>query len=225
MPTPYVIVCEVCTRTVERTSKRAKYCSRRCRDWKRHHPGEPFPVGRQCKHCRADIDDRSLEVRFCSLLCQKRELNGTPQAPAIRDCVWCGVAFDVKHASQFYCGKSCRNIAGTVRWREANPEKAEAARLRSIPSVRAGTQRWRAQKRKTTIEVFTHDEIFTRDKWVCQLCKRPVLAELRFPDPDSPSLDHRIPLSRQGTHTRDNVQLAHLLCNVSKGAKLYAVEA
>ena len=30
------------------------------------------------------------------------------------------------------------------------------------------------------------------------------------------SLDHIIPLSQGGTHTYNNVQLAHFLCNISK---------
>ncbi|MEV6398476.1 HNH endonuclease [Streptomyces sp. NPDC051907] len=36
----------------------------------------------------------------------------------------------------------------------------------------------------------------------------------------SASLDHIIPLARQGDHTRINVQLAHLLCNLRKSDKL-----
>jgi HNH endonuclease len=38
------------------------------------------------------------------------------------------------------------------------------------------------------------------------------------PDPLSKSLDHLIPLSRGGTHEPANVSLAHLRCNVSRGA-------
>jgi 5-methylcytosine-specific restriction endonuclease McrA len=43
--------------------------------------------------------------------------------------------------------------------------------------------------------------------------------ELRWPDPDSGSLDHVIPLIAGGEHSRENTQLAHWLCNVRKGAR------
>jgi len=34
------------------------------------------------------------------------------------------------------------------------------------------------------------------------------------------SLDHRIPISRGGEHSRANAQTSHLGCNVRKGARL-----
>jgi 5-methylcytosine-specific restriction endonuclease McrA len=40
---------------------------------------------------------------------------------------------------------------------------------------------------------------------------------LRRPSPWSVSLDHIVPVSKGGTHTRDNVQAAHLRCNQAKG--------
>jgi 5-methylcytosine-specific restriction endonuclease McrA len=40
---------------------------------------------------------------------------------------------------------------------------------------------------------------------------------LAWPDPKSASLDHVRPISRGGSHTYFNVQLAHLTCNLKKG--------
>jgi 5-methylcytosine-specific restriction endonuclease McrA len=34
--------------------------------------------------------------------------------------------------------------------------------------------------------------------------------------PDAPTVDHIIPLAKGGTHTWDNVQLAHWSCNSDK---------
>lgn len=61
--------------------------------------------------------------------------------------------------------------------------------------------------------------IYKRDKWKCGICGGKVNKHLKYPHPLSPSLDHIIPLSKGGTHTRENVQLAHLRCNLSKGSK------
>ncbi len=48
----------------------------------------------------------------------------------------------------------------------------------------------------------------------------PIDRLLKYPDPDSLSLDHVMPLARGGEHAIDNVQAAHLRCNVRKGVKL-----
>lgn len=68
-------------------------------------------------------------------------------------------------------------------------------------------------------ESFSDDEIYERDDWTCQLYGKPVDPTLRWPHPMYKSLDHRVPISRGGSHTRDNVQLAHLSCNSRKGGR------
>lgn len=90
-------------------------------------------------------------------------------------------------------------------WRDANPEKN-----------RDYTRKRRALKRTTQIEPISEKIVYLRDGWICQHCKKRVNKELKWPHPKSPSLDHIIPLNKGGTHTYKNVQLAHLLCNMSK---------
>ena len=102
-----------------------------------------------------------------------------------------------KEASQKYC----------------NSEKGKEAN-------RKGAHIRRARKRSVEIENFDSFEIFERDEWVCKLCGKQVDKNLKYPDPLCPSLDHIIPLSKNGPHTRDNVQLAHLFCNLSKHDKI-----
>ena len=52
--------------------------------------------------------------------------------------------------------------------------------------------------------------VFKAAGGMCALCKTWV-------KPGNASMDHRHPLSKGGTHTWDNVQLTHLLCNLRKG--------
>ena len=66
------------------------------------------------------------------------------------------------------------------------------------------------------VEFIGPDLVYKRDGWVCGICGEPVNKDLGYPDPESASLDHIIPLATGGTHTWDNVQLAHLRCNVEK---------
>lgn len=52
----------------------------------------------------------------------------------------------------------------------------------------------------------------------CWLCGQPVDPDLRHPDPFSASIDEVVPVSRGGNqYSRDNVRLAHLLCNMRRG--------
>lgn len=71
-----------------------------------------------------------------------------------------------------------------------------------------------------TGEPFTSIEIFERDGWHCGICDEPVDRELRYPDPMSASLDHIVPLSKGGGHTRENVRCSHLGCNVRRGNRI-----
>ena len=61
--------------------------------------------------------------------------------------------------------------------------------------------------------------VIERDGNRCYICGVEVDLTLRWPDPGAPSRDHVIPLSKGGSHTLDNVKLAHLACNWAKGTK------
>lgn len=97
-----------------------------------------------------------------------------------------------------------------LRQREVNLEGYRAKRA-------AIAQRRRAAIRGAEVERFEHSEVFERDGWICQLCGDPTDWTTHFPDPLSPSLDHIVPLSRGGEHSRANTQCAHLACNIRKG--------
>jgi len=78
----------------------------------------------------------------------------------------------------------------------------------------------RARKTGATVESFTHAEIFERDAWMCGICSEPVDQALAYPHPRSSSLDHIVPLSLDGEHSRANTRLAHLDCNKRRGARV-----
>lgn len=99
-----------------------------------------------------------------------------------------------------------------AEWREAHPE-------RQAEMAREHAHRRRARLRGVEVEQFKDTEIFERDDYICQICFEPIDPFLCWPDTMSVSLDHIIPLAKQGSHTRDNVQSAHLRCNQCKGVK------
>lgn len=85
--------------------------------------------------------------------------------------------------------------------------------------IRVNRHRRRARIHNCETEQFFDTEIFERDCWVCQICGKHVDETLKHPHPRSKSLDHIVPISRGGNHTRKNVQLAHLVCNIRKQAQ------
>lgn len=74
-------------------------------------------------------------------------------------------------------------------------------------------QKRKGWKQGNVVSKVDYQSILDRDQGLCGICMRPVL-------PGQISFDHIIPLSRGGPHTIENIQLAHLRCNKSKGAKL-----
>lgn len=115
--------------------------------------------------------------------------------------------------------------AQIAEWRNSHPsDPAKAHAYRVSPQGRAQGRKHAASRRARILEAFvenfSHEEIFERDDWVCQLCGVPVDPELVWPDRLSASLDHIVPLSRGGFHSRENCQLAHLVCNIRKGGDL-----
>jgi 5-methylcytosine-specific restriction endonuclease McrA len=105
----------------------------------------------------------------------------------------------------------------------ADPEsKREASRQfgRDHPEVsRSKNHRRRAQIRGSQVEQFTDLEVFEEDDYICQLCFELIDPFLRNHHPEMASLDHIIPISKGGSHTRANVQTTHLVCNLRKGTR------
>jgi 5-methylcytosine-specific restriction endonuclease McrA len=95
------------------------------------------------------------------------------------------------------------------RYRQTHQE-AERDRCRHQNGVR------RARKHGTKIGPVSWRRIRERDGMVCHLCSGPVRkTEISY--------DHVIPLSKGGTHTEDNIKVAHWICNVRRGNRLLTV--
>lgn len=61
---------------------------------------------------------------------------------------------------------------------------------------------------------------------ICGICGRPVDVSLKVGDPMAPTIDHIIPVSRQGHASAiENLQLSHAACNRQKSDKLFRNKA
>lgn len=173
-----------------------KWCTQSCRTWGYAHPGELrvwMRTGRTCDRCGVSIDHRLPAARFCSDVCSSWARRGTPAFTSLI-CSECQASFIPKNRLQLRCSTACGRKV----------------------KVRIASQRRRALKRGVGSERFSSVEVFDRDGWRCGLCQKRVDRRLAWPHPMSASLDHLVPLSEGGDHTRANTQLAHLFCNQSK---------
>lgn len=63
-------------------------------------------------------------------------------------------------------------------------------------------------------------ELIERDGDRCHICSRQVGVSLKYPDPESPSVDHFIPRAAGGADDVSNYRVVHLRCNVLKHTKV-----
>jgi hypothetical protein len=110
------------------------------------------------------------------------------------------------------------------KWRQINPKKIKEANKKwyqeNPEKSTEKKHRRRARKLGNGYEKYNLKDIYERDNWICGICKQLIDKDLQYPDPQSKSIDHIIPLSKGGPDTFENVQLTHLICNVSKGSKI-----
>lgn len=136
-----------------------------------------------CLNCGAPI-------RRSSLFCSRAECK-----PARR-------RYEKEHApecSESGCDRPAigRGLCGShyaAVWRAENPDKSAA-----------GKQRYRARKRDAWVEDVDRSAVLERDGWRCGICGKRIPKHAKYPDPESASIDHVVPLSKGGTHEMKNV--------------------
>lgn len=85
-----------------------------------------------------------------------------------------------------------------------------------IDLLRAGRP---GETRILVVESFSKQQIIRRDNWRCQGCRRLVKPTSKPSSALHPNVDHIVPLSRGGNHTKANCQLLCHQCNMIKGAR------
>lgn len=84
------------------------------------------------------------------------------------------------------------------RWRQTNPKRRAENEARR-----------RARIRENGYEKVNYAVIAERDGYICHICGLPV-------SEDALSFDHVIPLAKGGSHTANNIKVAHKRCNFRK---------
>lgn len=186
------------------------WCTAHWTRWKRHGAptarlrGEVVDGKRICPRCEVDKPLDQWGQGACRPCINARAVDRRKANPAPRkahtpfDCAHCGMRFMGNKKQVKYCSRTC----------------ADADRNRA--NWKYLTAR-RARLRDAFVESFDRLEIFERDEWMCGICGCAIDPSVEWPDPQSASLDHILPIARGGTHSRANAQASHLTCNVRKG--------
>lgn len=211
-----IAICEVCDKAFRHEQTRhQRCCSRSCASTLTaaerglHSASTPIRYG-DCICGRTFISRQGR--RFCSPSCVPTQhlVVGSPVSTTCREC---GEVFTYPSATRprEFCSLDHRRA-----WSRRQPNYRAQRR--------AQKSRRRATLRAAEVERFTPDEIFERDRWRCMLCGKHTNRSASVPHPKAPTLDHVVPLSRGGAHTRANTQCAHFLCNSLKGDRTLNAE-
>lgn len=233
MADPTTVRCAVCPQrfAAELAKMGKRYCSDRCKQSaKRRKRGQPAREGAstplrwaKCEWCSAWFIKRTTR-KSCSSECsaaRRRHRRMTdPNRPA-------RLAAGRRRYRETFVGVAATNPSVDHRCQECDASFTtnRYSSIRKFCSkaccqrAHHRTRRHLERAAERAGEHFTVREIAARDGWICHICQR------RIPDKgswtnedDDPTIDHLVPLSRGGEHTRANVAIAHRLCNSRRGA-------
>jgi predicted transcriptional regulator len=187
----------------------------------------------KCKKCGNEIERAKTSIRRSKCCCEKckdikrqeeeREKLRSLFVGEYRKCNCCGKDFFAYHKTSIYCSESCKRKAKKMRRKERDPQyKSNQKRFKREKGYIARAKKYGCEY----VYGITIKAVFKRDNGICKICGKPCdMNDRTYGDygPNYPSVDHIIPLSRGGSHTWNNVQLAHTICNSYK-RDLYTVK-
>lgn len=238
--------CQWCECWFLANAKRA-YCSSACKSAHRAH--KSTVAVSLCNHCGAAFKPvRNAVGAYCSVDCMNNDraeqssILSRAQWPDVpehmfADCSRCGTFMGIFNANQTrslcqpctvglnYIGMpcACGQCDGEYTIERSNQRSDlcdPCVRANKRKAKRASRSRRRAMMRDATCETFKPSDIFERDQYICQLCGVLTDESAHYNDPLYPTIDHIIPLSKGGQHSRSNTQCSCRKCNVDKSDEM-----
>lgn len=183
------VICINCQRTVRRkvrhTNDVAKFCSRVC--------SYSFATYHAVRKPLVKTEIKALRLISKRIRSQKK-------------CKSCSAILLRKFVQLCRLCRSDKVQIYRKKYRKSDSFKISKRKHRSIRRARI--------RCSDGAEVFDPFEVFDRDKWQCKICSVQTPKSKRGSlDDDAPELDHIIPLSKGGAHTRANTQCLCRKCN------------
>ena len=132
-----------------------------------------------------------------------------------------------EYESQYHAANKEKDNARTRRWQADNKERNRENHWRYYAEHK-DEYLAQARMRKAKIDEYDkiqqeeYDDIFNAQKGLCAYCGTLMLGEGDSHHPDYCTMDHIVPLSRDGKHEIGNILFACRSCNSSKHAKTIA---
>lgn len=168
-----------------------------------------------CFVCEIVFTPTVMDQAYCSASCRQK-VNAS--RVYFGSCVICSSPFVGRAASRLVCYNDTCNAERIRRHMRENyarfkPDAIKNAHIR------------RARIKLNGYEIVDPIKVYERDGWTCQLCGEPVKRETTIKrDPHMASLDHIIPIVHGGSHTYNNVQCSHYVCNLRKHDRVEKVQ-
>lgn len=178
--------------------------------------GSLTPGKAMCRPCRAERAE-SKRCSACSntFPATRTSRGGKPRSTCSDACATAAMQAAARKSATRIVLRPCADCSTSTTRRGHIPLCAPCAKARRGAHYRrAGARRRGAAIAGPSLTI---EQLGARDGWRCHLCRRRVDPGLRAPHPRSRSFDHLTPVSHGGTDAPENLRLAHLRCNVSRG--------
>lgn len=163
-----------------------------------------------CRHCGGAFTTYGLAA-YCGQVCNRAAAKRRNDAVTARN--W---ARPLMCCASTRCGKSFTPVIGQRQIKYCSSQCRQDAKN---AQQSGSTHSRRARKYGVASEHIKKERVFEADGWCCYLCGCDTPRELMgSTEPTAPELEHVVPLSKGGTHTRGNVRCACRRCNAAKGA-------
>lgn len=234
--------CECCGKDYKTTTnnKHSRFCDGKCRNRYRK---RTVLFERECERCGKPF--KTYKSKYCSNECRKlpedMKKNLEPKVSISKSCPMCNQGFITTKTNKRYCSDSCSyqyrlNKMETERKNNAIQFNKRCKECGKHYSTTKNNSQYCSQecgkrymnRRKETIRRkriarngkvdwdISIERLLKRDGHVCYLCGEHVDTKVDTNLGTYPSIDHVIPVAKGGTHTWDNVKIAHRQCNSLK---------
>lgn len=214
--TKVTIKCNKCGETFERTAHQLVHAGAHCPNCKH------IKVLKEQAKKRTEIEQRKVERKNKNPLgLSYYQLGREKELDILHTCKICGKEYTIRSYIEStnikykrdsgFCSEFCRNKE------RLNRDKENRKKLRA-QGKRYYCNHYRRAKKlgQAAEEGITKAKLLKRDGDRCALCTLPLQMD---GDPRSDlywSIDHILPISKGGSHTWENVQLVHRICNSNK---------
>lgn len=211
--------CETCLKQFDKSHRQQRFCSHACfrasLDWKatiarsnaKRAELAATTKTRTCMVCKTTFCGGGDKRRkgFCSQQCSaeyyrsRRRVYRARNQTKVHHCAVCGISLlstSVVGIGRRTCSREC-----SIEWRRRHRVRMGAIRRGCI----------------LTEEI--RCDIFNRDGWKCNICRRSVRRDARDPRHKA-TIDHIVPVARGGAHVYSNLQTLCKSCNSRKRDKL-----